>query len=208
MTTMTSPLRVLRPPPVPDEPAHRQDEPSPPWWRSVAALAVLLGIVTVGVGVLLTSTAAESVDQVEVVTTQRDVATDQLVDLATLIGQACTSGSIPAEYARACAEAEQVQAAPLQGPAGAPGARGPVGPPGPAGEPGQPGAPGAAGADGASGTDGATGAPGPPGPPGATGPPGPAGPPCVAPQVLAQVIYANNQTGTGCVDPPIEGEGP
>lgn len=173
--------------------------------------AVLLGVIGVAGGVTLTSSASDSSDQVETVTTQRDAATDQLVDLASLIGQACSGGTIPREYAAACAEAQAVKSQPTPG---APGADGPSGPPGPAGADGTPGMnppclaePGQCrGEDGTDGVDGKDGADGAPGPGGPAGPSGPAGEPCVAPQVRAAVTYASGQTGSGCVDPPPEGE--
>lgn len=217
---MTSPVRALPPPPMPPEVegTHRKEDRAGSWWVGTVVALVVLGLAAIATTLTLTRSATEATDRVESVTTERDATADQLTDLATLIGQACTSGTIPAQYRQACAEAQQVQSQPIPGAPGADGPPGPAGPPGRDGdspaclsEPAQ-----CRGSDGQDGSDGVAGAPGDPGQPGEPGPagpvgePGPAGPAgqqCTAPQVWAQVVYADGQTGSGCVDPPPPPEG-
>lgn len=219
---MTSPLRMLPLPQMPPDAAHRRDDDDGPWWRNAVAIVIVLGLAAVATALVLTRTATEATDQVETVTTERDSNADQLTDLAVLIGQACASETIPAQYAQACAEARDVVADPV------PGRDGVDGPPGPQGAPGPPGQDGSSppcvsepaqcrGTDGGPGHDGSDGVPGPAGEPGPAGQPGPAGLPgepgpagpageqCAAPQVWAHVTYADGRTGSGCVDPPPEG---
>lgn len=225
---MTSPVHALPPPPMhPEvEGTHRREDRAGSWWIGTVVTLVVLGLAAIATTLTLTRSATEATDQVEQRTEERDATADQLTDLATLIGQACTSGTIPAEYRQACAEAEQVQSQPIPGRPGADGPPGPAGPAGPQGPAGRDGVGpacladpaqcrGVNGLDGSDGVDGAPGAPGQPGEPGPAGPvgePGPAGPAgqdggqCAAPQVWAHVVYADGQTGSGCVDPPPEEE--
>ena len=154
----------------------------------VAAGAVLVLVISV-FAAQMNQQSAE--DQTAAVEGQRDATAAQAQDFAAKIQAACAAGELSGPV---CAQAAQVAAEPIPGPAGPqgnPGAQGPTGPsgspgevgpsglagpPGPAGPTGEPGRDGVPGEPGEDGADGAPGEPGPPGPRGEPGPAGPQGP--------------------------------
>jgi hypothetical protein len=134
--------------------------------RILTPLAVLVvGLIVAAL--VLWQTVGASGDRDAAVT-----AADEAIDLAAILQQACSQGTIPAQFRQACAVAPETQRTveeiqverALPGPVGPAGEPGRVGDPGDPGEPGEPGPPGEPGAD-------STG-PGPVGPQGPAGPPG------------------------------------
>lgn len=146
----------------PIEPGRSHQPPR--WW--VLPAAIVLGLVAIAAAVGLSRSSIAG------------------VTLADQVQAACSAGGEVArelDVSGACGQADQVQQAPVAGPAGQPGGMGPAGAdstvPGPAGPAGPPGAdsqvPGPAGPAGQDST-----VPGPPGQDSTTpGPPGPSGPP-------------------------------
>lgn len=115
----------------PAMPQARRDLVFPRWlpWViiGVVAAALLAGyLLTRQSATAQTDNAALQGDK-QALARNLDATAGQALDLASLIAQACSAGTVPTQYQGACTKAAAVQAQPIPGTPGVPGAAGPAG---------------------------------------------------------------------------------